>query len=235
MLRAQFELMQAQFDLEDAQNAKNQVRLQRDMNGNWGYVYTADEDAMTEAQQNVDDKLKAYLDAVTALQEVQGEYMGTVAELEIQEQELRNELNQLGNTDEDEERRKQLLAQIAAIEEQQNMYKNNLLRMQGTLNDAVESGHGYIQEIWDESEKLFDASIGALPSMMLEGITTTEEFFDVLAEAETAFVERTSAAKDAYLEQYEVWAPYIESFNSGLGDMAANTEQAVENLGLLNE
>jgi hypothetical protein len=31
--------------------------------------------------------------------------MGTVAELEIQEQELRNELNQLGHTDEDEERR----------------------------------------------------------------------------------------------------------------------------------
>ena len=44
-------------DLEDARNAKNEVRLQRDANGNWGYVYTSieDEDDLAAKQQRVDD------------------------------------------------------------------------------------------------------------------------------------------------------------------------------------
>jgi hypothetical protein len=30
--------------LEDAQNAKNQIQLVRDSQGNWNYQYTADQD-----------------------------------------------------------------------------------------------------------------------------------------------------------------------------------------------
>jgi hypothetical protein len=33
--------MQAQMALEDAQNAKNNLRLVRDRQGNWNYQYTA--------------------------------------------------------------------------------------------------------------------------------------------------------------------------------------------------
>ena len=47
----------ALMDLEDSRNAKQQVRLQRDANGNWGYVYTAveDDDDLIRKQQAVDD------------------------------------------------------------------------------------------------------------------------------------------------------------------------------------
>jgi hypothetical protein len=41
--------------LEEAQDAKNQVRLTRDAEGNYGYVYTADEDSISEAEQAVAD------------------------------------------------------------------------------------------------------------------------------------------------------------------------------------
>jgi hypothetical protein len=41
----------AEIALEEAQNAKNTVRLQRDAEGNFGYVYTADTTAVNEAQQ----------------------------------------------------------------------------------------------------------------------------------------------------------------------------------------
>jgi hypothetical protein len=36
--------------LEEAQNAKSQVRMQRDSEGNWSYVYTADEAKVDNAQ-----------------------------------------------------------------------------------------------------------------------------------------------------------------------------------------
>ena len=52
-----YEYEKALMELEDARNAKNEVRLQRDANGNWGYVYTntEDEDDITAKQQRVED------------------------------------------------------------------------------------------------------------------------------------------------------------------------------------
>jgi hypothetical protein len=45
----------AEIALEDAQNAKSVVRLQRDAAGNFGYVYTADDSQVSDAQQKVED------------------------------------------------------------------------------------------------------------------------------------------------------------------------------------
>jgi hypothetical protein len=47
--KARYELLLAQIALEEAQNAKSTVRLQRDNEGNYGYVYTADQGAINDA------------------------------------------------------------------------------------------------------------------------------------------------------------------------------------------
>lgn len=54
-----YEYEKAMMELEDARNAKSEVRLHRDANGNWGYVYTAaaDEDDIIAKQQAADDAL----------------------------------------------------------------------------------------------------------------------------------------------------------------------------------
>ena len=48
--QAKYKQLQAQIALEEAQNAKSVVRLSRDNEGNYGYVYTADQDAISEAE-----------------------------------------------------------------------------------------------------------------------------------------------------------------------------------------
>ena len=53
---ARYELMLAEIALEEAQNAKSTVRLQKDSEGNFGYVYTADQDKVADAEQAVADK-----------------------------------------------------------------------------------------------------------------------------------------------------------------------------------
>jgi hypothetical protein len=58
-LRKKYDLRVAEIALEEAQNAKSQVRMQRDAEGNWGYVYTADESKTADAAQNYEDKLYA--------------------------------------------------------------------------------------------------------------------------------------------------------------------------------
>ena len=58
-LQKKYDLRLAEIALEEAQNAKTQVRMRRDSEGNWGYVYTANEGAQDAAQQNYEDKLYA--------------------------------------------------------------------------------------------------------------------------------------------------------------------------------
>lgn len=53
--QAKYDLLLAEIALEEAQNAKSSVRLQRDSEGNFGYVYTADQDKIAEAQQKLAD------------------------------------------------------------------------------------------------------------------------------------------------------------------------------------
>lgn len=53
--QAKYELLLAEIALEEAQNAKSTVRLQRDSSGNFGYVYTADQNAIDDAQQKYQD------------------------------------------------------------------------------------------------------------------------------------------------------------------------------------
>ena len=52
---AKYNLLLAEIALEDAQNAKSTVRLQRDAEGNFGYVYTADQTQLAKAQQDLED------------------------------------------------------------------------------------------------------------------------------------------------------------------------------------
>lgn len=59
VLRARYELLKAEDALKEAQNAKSTVRLTQDNEGNWGYVYTADQDAVSQAEQEYADKLHA--------------------------------------------------------------------------------------------------------------------------------------------------------------------------------
>ena len=67
-LQAKYDLRLAEIALEEAQQAKSQVRLVRDNEGNWGYMYTADAEEVSKAEQDVEDKMQA-------LQDIQEETM----------------------------------------------------------------------------------------------------------------------------------------------------------------
>ena len=56
-LQKKYALTQAQIALEEARDAKHQVRLTRDSEGNYGYLYTADSSKVDSAQQSYEDKL----------------------------------------------------------------------------------------------------------------------------------------------------------------------------------
>lgn len=54
--QAKYEVLKAELALEEARDAKSTVRLQRDNEGNFGYVYTADRDNISDAEANLAQK-----------------------------------------------------------------------------------------------------------------------------------------------------------------------------------
>lgn len=91
ILQSKYELELARQKLEDAQNSSEVVRLTRDNNGNWGYVYSADEDKIAEAEQAYEDKLNAYQKAneeylktlESNILQVQADYKEKLKEIEL--------------------------------------------------------------------------------------------------------------------------------------------------------
>ena len=68
-LQKKYDLKLAEIALEEAQNAKSTVRLTRDSEGNFGYVYTADENKVADAQQKYEDTLEANRQLAVSQQE----------------------------------------------------------------------------------------------------------------------------------------------------------------------
>ena len=60
LAKAKYEILKAEIALREAQIAKSTVRLRRDNEGNYGYIYTADQDKVADAEQNLADKQNNY-------------------------------------------------------------------------------------------------------------------------------------------------------------------------------
>lgn len=81
ILEAKYEVTKAQIALEDAQNAKDSMRLVRNDSGNWDYVYTANQDRISEAEQALEDaNNNLYNITLNGAKDYQSKYAETMQE-----------------------------------------------------------------------------------------------------------------------------------------------------------
>lgn len=129
--QARYELLQAQIALEEAQNAKSTVRLTRNAEGNWGYMYTADEDKIADAEQKLEDaENKLYntgLDAAKSYAEQRVEILNSMYEelAEVQEKAA------AGEYETEEER-------LREIDRIRNFYEKKYEKAENQYNKGVD-------------------------------------------------------------------------------------------------
>lgn len=127
ILEAKYQVLQAQMALEDAQNAKNELRLVRDSQGNWNYQYTADPEQIATAEQELLDAQNEYYNiAKEQVKEVTGEIIATWQECNDAIKEI-----YLDETLTVEERE-------AAIAEIRRYYNQKILDLEKEKNIALE-------------------------------------------------------------------------------------------------
>lgn len=135
--RRRYELELARLQLEEARDAKSTVRLSKDSEGNWSYVYTANQDEVEKAEQNYEDKLYA-------MQQANDEYINSLSDqilaLEEQYAEKLAEIR-LDNTMSEEERN-------AAIERLNAYFAEQMEYLTNEGQKVVDNNARLFEEEW---------------------------------------------------------------------------------------
>lgn len=227
-LQKKYDLRVAEIALEEAQNAKSQVRLQRMADGSWGYVYTQNAEAVENAQQNYEDKLYA-------LQELSSGYLDETSEqiisVQAKFQEAINTIMSSGLSD--EEKRKQ-------IEETVKFYQDRLSFLTGEFDKVISNNQGMANMVQSFSETL----LGALYPTEMYNFDSATDIFDLFTEklgdweSGSGVLGELKTTLADYNTSVSAIFTYAGSSIEGFGNELVNTvvgDGTDENPGILNE
>ncbi len=185
VLQKQVEVEQARIAMQEAQNAKTQVIRRRDSEGNWGYVYTADQEAQADATQNYEDKMyelmnlnDTYLDDLSnSIIEAQTQMRAAIAELSEEDFASKEEY-------------------MAAVQEIQDYYSGLINYYYDEMNKTI----GYNQEVYAldlEARLGWSAeSLGISQQQLIAISEIRREDYASLDEYYAAIEERTGLDKE---------------------------------------
>ena len=210
MMNLKYELLLKQIALEEAQNAKSTVRLTRDSEGNMVYQYTADEDAINQAQQEYEDVLQQMAD--TNWEYEQDIYNQT---LQLRQDTLEAIKEIAMDETLTEEQKQQRINEILDhyyersryLQEQYNIVSENTM----ATNELIADHYGIaVEEITDRTK-------GTVAEIIGEMINDTDNYRD---EMETAY----KRIRDAMEEYAQKIAEVTELTNTNYGSMIDSVE-----------
>lgn len=236
-MRAEYDLEIAKIALEEAQNAKNTVRMQRDNNGNWSYVYTADTDKIADAQQK-------YEDAVNAMRKLDDERLYSVQQQVVQiYKELDERIKDILTNDaySDEEKQTMIAQARETAKEQLTILGEEMQRVLNNQKDfyenEAENYHRFtnrnIEELGRWNTAFKDTLLG-----QANGYESGAEMVDSLEgsvnkyvnKAVEAFEKSKEAEKDA-MEQLGVDTTTANGAINELNTTLQTTVKTIEDLG----
>lgn len=234
-LRRRYELKVAELALLEAQNAKSQVQMQRDSDGNWNYVYTADSDTVSAAEQNYEDRLYA-------LQVANGEYINTMQEMLIQTQMEMNAKIEEITADETlsvEER-------YALIHEYTQYYMQKFNEYSSELGLVLDNNALLYEQDWTRYSELTGYKISADEEYVdkfnetvlsvVTGLGTMEEFNTNFQIATEAMLESLSDAFNSWSENVDsamdAAGTSVETFADDMSNMVTDVTKDSEELEL---
>ena len=226
-LQAEYELRLAEIELEEARNAKDTVRLSKDNEGNWSYVYTQNSDAVDEAQQK-------YEDALYSMQDISSNYIDEMSEKLIEtSQEMADALAALRIED---------FASIddyyAEVERIQKQYQDEMALQEAELQKAVANN----KILYDEDMKNYEIATGGkyrlaqefatafkdtLLGNLMDSESNTVNYTDLISEATTALTSSLLQAAETYYINLE---NAMNAADTTTEDFAADTAENIDKI-----
>lgn len=208
-LQQEYELKKAQIELEEASDAKSQVKMQRDSEGNYSYVYTANSDDVAKAEQNYEDKLHA-------MQQSNAEYINDLQSNMIQmEQDYQDKV-------------KEIMTDTSLTAEERMARLNE-------LNDYYdEKMKFYISEaqLWEQnSQTLYEKDWMNYATMTGYKISEEDKWLDHWNETQLALLTGFETLEDYQTNHNMNVANLLLASGEAFSTWQANIEEAMNNAG----
>ncbi len=215
LANARLEILQKQIALENAQQNKNQMKLRRDSQGNYKYVYAADQDDIRGKQQEL---LESEFDAYEMSKDANGEsyQQGIALYQQYIEQRTAIEKKYANDVDTMEKelaklRENYLRAAEANAEDLQNTYDGMIISVQWMAENGTEAVKQMTEDVLDALEEKTQESLEAVGipwnEALANGISDLENLQQTVDDTSQAGID---AAND-----------FVEAIN-GEGDSVVN-------------
>lgn len=231
VLQKKFELEMARSELEEATNAKSQVRMMRDAEGNYGFVYTADANAVADAEQNYEDKLHE-------LQVLNTDYIKQLEENYLQLQQ--NVRDQLANLD---------ITQFATEEEylaEVNRIQQAALELQDRYGQQMTNATNNNQDLYNNDWKTYSEMTGykisadkdyldkfqETQTAVLTGFKSMEEQHQIFADS---IAKATSSMIEAYRATQEMQKLAMQDGDTSMDNFASDAAKTIDKVGTQTE
>lgn len=219
----EYELLLAKAALEDAQNAKNQVRMTRDAEGNMSYTYTADGNAISEAEDNYNDVAYQFAQL----------NVGQINDAQQQILQLYQDMEEaLKNIDESDAERRQAVVDdyMTQIE-----YWEDQMQIAFDWNAELTEQTGYLQ--WDLADNFADTVLSqvtgyqTLEEMQSNFEASTRALLENLADADKEHQDKVSELLDKTGMDADKMEDTVNDALDKVQDGIDDTVDSVENMG----
>ena len=202
-LQKTYDLRKAEIELEEAQRAKNTVRLQKDSEGNWSYIYTQSSDAIDSAQQK-------YEDALYAMQDLSSNYIDEMSEKLIStSQDMQEALAAIRVSD-----YANLNDYYAEVQRVQDSYKEQLDKQQAELDKAIANNKLLYDQDWknyhdatgykiSDQEDFVTSFKDSLLGQLLGSESDVSNFNDIIADSANTLMDSLNQTAANYYQNLE--------------------------------
>ena len=226
-LQAKYELRLAEIELENAQNAKSTVRLSKDNEGNWSYIYT-------QNAEDVEESYQKYEDALYKMQQLSQEYLEEMSSTMLDTSSaMMEEISNLRIQDFNsyEEYQKE-------IKHIQDKYAESLRLQENELNKAVSNSQQIYEQDWrnynlitgykiSDSEKWADAFRESTIGQLLNSDSIVSSFSDTILGLTDILTKNLSDSAVSYFDNID---KAFASYGTSIEDFGKHIEDTTEKI-----
>ena len=242
---AQLEILQKQIALEDAQRNKNQMKLRRDTQGNYSYVYTANQDNVRSAESDLlDAKNNAYNlskdqmkqtqdDSLSALKDAQSTLNDIWTNANLTLEEKKNRTTTIIDS---------LKEYLAATGQQLKGSEENIIQdflgmcemltdeNKTQLDDVYQQLLQKNNDAFDQIDTRWNTSLTNWLKHLGDFNTSTETMSKDLISNSQAYQEKTDEVANAVKENFNDVKDVINDCNDATKTLAGSTESFINQL-----
>ena len=243
-LQKKYDLLVAEQAFKDAQNAKSVVRLQRDSEGNFGYVYTADQGTVDNAEQSYEDKLYAFQEYTHKMDEELAEMYISVQEQAYERMQAAAEMYGEG-TEAFERERQKILEQynidMGYITDEYEKLTNRNLDINERFNAGVADTYEKtfissivpqyqsFEQLYDETTTQCEVSCARLDEAIILLQQTFDKQLELAGKDLDEFEEIANKELEKVQEDSSITASQVEDMASRMDIALSSSISAVEN------